>query len=486
MTRVVVVLVVFAFTSAALAQSSQPTTAPSIESLVSQLSADDWSAREAAQNKLVAMGPRATEALKRASRESPDDEVRQRAQAALAQIEQDQLIGPSVITLHLRDASVRSAFAELSRQAQTNLQPMPAELWDLRTWPTVTIDVEGKPFWLALRDLCDATGVELRQWSEGLRLMQAAGGGAGGAGGGPGWGTGRSTVCGAFLVTLRQCTRTQSVEYTPTGENRSSDFSLTFQATAEPKLRVLRAAYVAKLEEATDDAANALVPPPPTDPNQPAADEGDQPLEAAFVPGPGGTWQFTARLAYPRATPIGKRIKLLRGGVNVLLQTRSQAVEFANVMSTPANQQARTAGALKLTLGGIKKLGERYEVTLSVARDRTLMPRDVDWQQVQQSLTDVRLLDDSGRAFVGSVLNPGGGGDDAADLTMSFVRDDATTAGQGGAALNLNQPPNLARPGPGANAAATSAEPSKLVWQVPIETKEITIPFEFRDVPLPE
>ena len=69
MSRVVVAIVLLAHASIALAQASQPATSPTrpVDSLVAQLSADDWSAREAAQNKLVAMGPRATEALKRAA-----------------------------------------------------------------------------------------------------------------------------------------------------------------------------------------------------------------------------------------------------------------------------------------------------------------------------------------------------------------------------------------------------------------------------------
>ena len=69
----------------------------------------------------------------------------------------------------------RDVFAELSRQAGWTLQPVPPELWEIRTWGRVSVDIDHKPFWAAVREISDLTGVELRQWNDGVRLLQGAG-----------------------------------------------------------------------------------------------------------------------------------------------------------------------------------------------------------------------------------------------------------------------------------------------------------------------
>src|SRR5688500_7289149 len=86
------------------------------ETLIAQLSADEWQAREEAQDQLVAMGSSAIVRLQRVVAESPDEEARQRAQAAINRIGERQVTGPSMITLHMKNASLREVFAEISRQ----------------------------------------------------------------------------------------------------------------------------------------------------------------------------------------------------------------------------------------------------------------------------------------------------------------------------------------------------------------------------------
>jgi hypothetical protein len=89
------------------------------------------------------------------------------------------------------------------------------------------------------------------------------------------------------------------IEYgLPGGENPTSDFQVFFSATGEPKLRVLRAAYSAKLDEATTIAATRCWAHP--DDNG-ANNNGDltRVLEAGFATGAGGTWQFSATAGVP-------------------------------------------------------------------------------------------------------------------------------------------------------------------------------------------
>ena len=125
-----IAMILLGAVSVASAQTA-PTTNPSaanVESLITQLGDPQWSARESAQQQLVAMGDAIVSRLQKVAKETSSDEVRQRAESAIAQIAEGQITGPSLITMHLKDAPAKDAFAELSRQSGTNLQTMPPEL----------------------------------------------------------------------------------------------------------------------------------------------------------------------------------------------------------------------------------------------------------------------------------------------------------------------------------------------------------------------
>ncbi|MBC8106438.1 MAG: hypothetical protein H7Z14_07610 [Anaerolineae bacterium] len=222
--------------------SSQP--ADPTESLIDQLSAEEWRTREDAQEQLVARGADAIPRLQGVVAESASEEARQRAVAAISRIRERLVTGPSLITLHMKNVAPRDVFAEISRQCGSNLQPLPPELWDSRPWNKVSFDFDRQPFWIVMRAIAEQTGMELKPWNnEGLHLIQGTPAAAAG---------GRWTVTGPFLITLHRSSRKQEIDYGQ-GDAVNSDFVLSFSALAEPKLRVLRASYLAKLEEATDD-----------------------------------------------------------------------------------------------------------------------------------------------------------------------------------------------------------------------------------------
>src|SRR4051794_38621509 len=143
--------------------STQPSTTTassySVDELISKLSADDWQVRQNAQDKLVLLGDKARPKLDQLLRESKDLEARARAEAAIGLIEENRLIGPSIITIHMHDVPPEKVVAELGRQAYTDLKTMPEHLWGQKDWPNVSIDIEQKPFWPALREVCEKIGL---------------------------------------------------------------------------------------------------------------------------------------------------------------------------------------------------------------------------------------------------------------------------------------------------------------------------------------
>src|SRR5690349_18209906 len=97
---------------------AQPQHGEELERAVGQLSSDDWKTRQQATQSLVQLGDEAIGRLEHLAATAADDEVRTRAAAAVAQIEENRVTGTSLITLNLRDVPAGQAVAELARQAR--------------------------------------------------------------------------------------------------------------------------------------------------------------------------------------------------------------------------------------------------------------------------------------------------------------------------------------------------------------------------------
>ena len=87
-----------------------------------------------------------------------------------------------------------------------------------------------------------------------------------------------------------------------------------------------------------------------------------------------------------------------------------------------------------------------------------------DGQQFHEMMNNVSmaLLDDEGHEFMLGGMMGSSGGADQIEAKMTFHR-------RGGAE----------------DAAGGVAEPTSLVWIVPTASREIGVPFEFSDLPLP-
>ena len=84
------------------------------EALAKQLSSTDWRERRNARETLIRLGDDAKSLLETLIQSAADEETRHQAQEALLQIEQNRTLGPSYITLHVKDARPEEVFAEIS------------------------------------------------------------------------------------------------------------------------------------------------------------------------------------------------------------------------------------------------------------------------------------------------------------------------------------------------------------------------------------
>jgi hypothetical protein len=306
-------------------------------------------------------------------------------------------------------------------------------------WQKVTIDVDRQPFWVAMRDLASKSGVELREWNGGMRLMRGAGG----------MSTGRPVYSGAFLIVANTLTRNQTVQLTNDGAGKTDDnFGLQLTAFAEPKLRVLRAGNMVKLEEATDDKGNSLVPGPSAAPRY-----------YGYYSG-AGAWHLFANLQYPKDP--GTRITKLRASATFTVQTRSQKVEVNNLPSV--KEQVQMAGGTRVTIHEFKKVGDsQYQLRIAIGQDVAAGGGNANglWEQMQNSIhTRLRVLDAAGRTWDSRGWSTTANNNELS-MEITYVRGNAPDG----------------RP---------TGDPVKLEWEIPTETRDLTLPFEYTDLPMPK
>src|SRR5207248_1734267 len=155
------------------------------------------------------------------------------------------LVGPSTITLKFKDAKPQDVFAQVARQARTEFQTSPANLWQTSTAP-VTLDLERVNFWTAFKEVCQKTGVYPQQGNNDRRmtLQQMPGGNT--------FWNGPSVVSGPFLIVANRIYRSNSVDLANPA-NVQHDFNIALTAFSEPKLRIIQSSYYANVEEAVDE-----------------------------------------------------------------------------------------------------------------------------------------------------------------------------------------------------------------------------------------
>lgn len=397
------------------------------DQFLERLASPEWRVRRDAQAQLVRGGEDAKPFIHDLIERARTEEARKNAQAALAQIEENRLLGPSYITLHVKDAPASQVMADISRQCFAPLPTIPENLWKQESFPKLTLDVDHEPFWKVMPDVCQKLGVDFRPYSGGVRLMRTGGMRA----------EGISEVNGAFLVVATGINYTRSKSFARQGEQ--SRFGMNLTVLPEPKLTVLRTAATVTLDEAVDEKGNSLVP---------------QNASAAVWGGYGGFggWNLYVPLRYPK--DIGTRITKFKGSTSFLIQIESEKIEVPDLASLKPT--TRLIHNLPTTFEQMKKVAEVWQLHLRVDRPNFGGP---EWQQFMDGAQNrLKVFDADGnpltrRGTSTSVNN------NTVEMTLEFVQ------------------PN--RPD-----GHLTGPPARLVWEVPTKTRDLAVPITFHDLPL--
>lgn len=416
-----------------------PADPAAIDAAISKLADPDWRKREKALSALIQMGEAAVPSLKKLEQTTQIDEVRNAAQTALRQIGENRIIGPSFVTLHLKNASPRQAFEALARQSFTALKPASADVWAQLGDMKVNIDVEREPFWVAMRSLSRQTGMELVTENGQAQLLPT--------GGISRTASRHGAVSGAFLIVPMQATLNRTVDFEQDDPPIEEDFSLELEAFPEPKLRVVHVSPTLKLLEAVDDKGNSLVPDPV--PSVGAIEEND------VSPAMGdNAINLTAALKRPKN--IGSKLARLRGSVAFRVQLESRIIEVKDLKAMKDLPQM--INGTRLVFNELKKEDDQYSlrVTLPINNENP-----GSFQEIQNSMNQrLRLLDAKGLPMESHGVSGGDGNGTTIQFTLNFGR-----------SMQDN--------------GQMSGEPVRLVWEIPTKTRDIDVQFELKDLKLP-
>lgn len=418
--------------------------AQDLDALIARLSADQYRVREQAKSELVALGQAAVPRLRALLNETRDDDLRQLADAALAQIEEDQLIGQSRVTLRFADSPPGPIFDELFRQARAPYRTYARDLWKRRADHKLSIDVTDAPFWQVLKDLSWQTSLEPRHYINEPRMTLN--------GPAPKWLYRPSVVSGPFLVVAERVRRVHEVDLArPEAVNPTCE--LVLQAMPEPKLRIVARGGFTQIEQAVDEQGSSLTFP-----------GGRGPTGEDLTTENYWTWTLTPKLNVPVGAP-SRRIARVKGRAAFVAGLDFQRLEIPDVLN--ARNVSVEGYGRRLELHHVEQVREgRYEASFTIHRDGL---DAAAWRLLRDPYVGTFMEDAQGRPYrtMGSVRGRG------RDSLNGTPEGDRLNVVMGFYAVDRH------------DGAGKPDEPVKFVWTFPTRGREIVVPFEFTDLPLP-
>ena len=421
--------------AALAASTTQPATRPiesRVDEAVGRLSSDDWKMREAAQEELVRLGDDALPRLRNALKNSHDPEALPRMNAALTSIERNSFQLPTRVSLHFHGAKPQAVFDALSAQSGIKLGVWPEMMWQQINAKPVNVDLDGVTYWTAMRAVCGQTGVMLVQMGERYPQIQR---------GDANWAAAPCVEYGPFLVVATDVCKSQAIALSkPKNVNRG--FGLTVVIFPELKVRVNQRGYNLKIESAVDENGVSLG----------AMDSGSEIMNRAS-----GQFPFQYSVAFDPARATGKRIANLKGSARIQIISRVGRIVFEDPLNKPNVTQ--TVEGRRVTLNSFKKRSDGlYAAEVTQFRDK--LDKQLWDAGCQMNLAEtIHFIDAAGEH---ALWNPSSSYDGQQFHSLLSIHADA----KGGSEPAKGQVP-------------------RLEWEFIAETRDVSIPFELHDIPIP-
>jgi hypothetical protein len=333
----------------------------------------------------------------------------------------------TLVTLSVQQARPEDVLAELARQCGYEMRPQNEFQWQRANLPDVTLALDHQPFWTALREVCRSAHIGLVVSGDKRFLFVPQAAGQTGLLDQP-----HCTV-GAFDLILDGVRYPKILD--PVASPKTPQPRLYLHLIAEPKVVLWRYSFAPEMAVAVDEQGNSLLPAK---------------SDLFMMSGVPFSLSVVQKLTLPdkRGTKIAKFTGLLRCQV----QTAAEQVEFEDILNI--KDLSKELRGVRLTVKQVQEQGDgTYQARLVI--DRAGMDAE-QYGDLVNNLLLIRLLDAEGQAFW-PPFHQSLQRQERIEFQLKFSREQKEPAGA----------------------------PAKLIWEIPTELKEVQIPFEFTDIPLP-
>jgi hypothetical protein len=230
----------------------------------------------------------------------------------------------------------------------------------------------------------------------------------------------------------------------------------------DPKLRLIALADAPDVEEARDDAGVSLMRPDPPEPAQPRpiVDRSNNPSH------------LRAMLSYPPAE-TSRAVALLRGHVSASVVTRTETVELVKDGKAVEPGKARSAGEVHFTVENAEPFGvAQASMQVKMTIPYGAAGEESHWDEVR-ALCHPDLI---------HVTDASGGGAYSLSTSVQSFRSDR---GEYGVVITIHPAFGPGMGGGGGAGAGGLKLPARVTWDVPVEVTDLSVPVEFKNLPLP-
>jgi len=338
--------------------------------------------------------------------------------------------GGMSITLNLKNATVSEAVDALSKESGIKIQAgqnggrdFLGNVLSQRFDLTIT----KEPFWTAMQDLCKAAQLYPAPYvfdrNQPVMLVHGAS---------PNAGCPMLTVGSSKLLLTNITSRFNADMLGARPPSRS--LTVTMMLYVDPKLSPYRISPVLRIDSAVDENGNSLVRPPDSWAERNGGNQGSKYIRT-----------LQGQLKFP--DNAGQRIAKLKGYASIVTSTGTETVKIKDPLAA-TNVDNKIDGQPIRFVRLVKQGGQGYEATFLAD---SASPVFQDWDTIGSFS---KLLDANGKEFShnGSFM---GGGNKTIDFGVNYS---------------------------GANGMSNPAE---LDMTLPTQLREIRVPFEFTDLPLP-
>ena len=363
---------------------------------------------------------------------------------------QKQLGDPTLLTLHADEMPIDEVIEKLNAQLpldqQIQLFPTPPEMQRLR--PKLTADYNSQRLWAVRRDILQKTGVYLNVASETRGRHM-------------GWNTEKSDfsiTVEPLTLSLQNVSLQSSLDLQNQATPASERLFVSGRVSSDPAVRWSFPASDLKITRANDATGRSLLPL-----------ERDAQRANGLYGSYGSSGHINISLQPPARR--GGTLKSLQGTLHGAVALTFERWKIDDVLNAKNLTKTIVNGnsVLKLELQSVEPAGEGYRVSLTATQSdnnpgaRLRLSTGKEFWPNSDLYQSLRLVDDDNRDLIAAGISSSGTGRNGEQVQTSTI--DFVT----GRGLPED------RTGP----------PAKLIIEYGTDWRELIIPFEFKDIPLP-